>query len=147
MKFTKVFIFLSLFAMFVNAQTPFELSGVKSYYPVVELNSEKIDKKYKQLLLDMIVQTSTELGINTQNFSTRSLAFLVGFIGVGDTIALKIELMLGESAKRLDTKENIFVISYMSSRILVVEELESDLLDNAQELLYNFALQYKEDNL
>lgn len=147
MRLIKIFLFLSLFAAFANAQTPFELSGVKSYYPVVELNSDKIDKKYKQLLLDMIVETSEELNINTQNFSTRSLAFLISFIGVGDTIALKMELMLGENAKRLDTKESVFVISYMNSRIFVVEDLESDLLDNAQELLYNFAIQYKEDNL
>ncbi|MCK9454623.1 MAG: hypothetical protein WCY51_08100 [Sulfurimonas sp.] len=147
MKFIKTSIFLSLFALFANAQTPFELSGVKSYYPVVELNSDRIDKKYKQILLDMIVETSEELEINTQNFSTRSLAFLISYIGVGDTIALKIELMLGENAKRLDTKDNIFVISYMSSRILVVEDLEFDLLETAQELLYNFAQQYKDDNL
>ncbi|MCW8896228.1 MAG: hypothetical protein OQK48_03845 [Sulfurimonas sp.] len=147
MKSIKIFVFLSIFAMFANAQTPFELNGVKSYYPVVELNSDKIDKKYKQILLDMIVQTSTELEINTQNFSTRSLAFLISYIGVGDTIALKIELMLGENATRLDTKDNIFVISYMSSRILVVEDLESDLLETAEELLHNFALQYKDDNL
>lgn len=147
MKFIKTSIFLSLFALFANAQTPFELSGVKSYYPVVELNSDRIDKKYKQILLDMIVETSEELEINTQNFSTRSLAFLISYIGVGDTIALKIELMLGENANRLDTKDNIFVISYMSSRILVVEDLEFDLLETAQELLYNFAQQYKDDNL
>lgn len=147
MKSTKILIFLSLFAIFANAQTPFELSGVKSYYPVVELNSDKIDKKYKQIILDMIIDTSKELEINTENFSTRSLAFLISYIGVGDTIALKIELMLGENATRLDTKENIFVISYMSSRILVVEDLEFDLLETAQELLYNFAQQYKDDNL
>jgi hypothetical protein len=129
------------------AQTPFVLTGVKSYYPVVEINSDKIDPKYKQIILDMMIKKSTELKIDTKNFSSRSLAYLIGFVSVGDTIALKIELMLGENAIRVDTKEEIFVISYMSSRTFVPEELGSELLDSAEEMLDAFVLQYKEDNL
>jgi hypothetical protein len=129
------------------AQTPFVLTGVKSYYPVVEINSDKIDPKYKQIILDMMIKKSTELKIDTKNFSSRSLAYLIGFVSVGDAIALKIELMLGENVIRVDTKEEIFVISYMSSRTFVPEELGSDLLDSAEEMLDAFVLQYKEDNL
>lgn len=147
MKFIKITLFLSLFTSFVYAQTPFILSGVKSYYPVVEINSDKIDPKYKELLVDMIVNKSKKIGVETKNFSSRSLAFLVSFIGVGDEIALKIELLLGENVIRVDTKEEIFVISYMSSRIFLPEELGSELLDNAEEMLDTFISQYKEDNL
>ncbi len=147
MKKLKFILSSLLLASFLQAQTPFVLTGVDSYYPVVEINTDKIDMKYKQILLDMIVQKSDELGIDTQNFSSRSLAFLISFIGVGDTIALKMELMLGESVIRQDTKEEVFVVSYMNGRVFVPEELEDELLDNAEELLYIFEMQYKEDNL
>lgn len=144
-------IFITLFLLFfvssLSAQTPFMLTGIKSYYPVVELNTDKIDIKYQEQILDMLIKKSQKLGIETKNFSSRSLAFLIGFIGVGDTLALKIELMLGENAIRLDTKESVFVISYMNSRIFVPQELEEELIDNAEELLDMFEAQYKEDNL
>jgi len=135
------------FISHVEAQTPFTLTGIKSYYPVVELNTDKIDTKYKEQILDMLIKKSTKLGIETKNFSSRSLAFLISFIGVGDTLALKMELMLGENAMRLDTKEEVFVISYMNGRIFVPQELEEQLIDNAEELLDMFEAQYKEDNL
>lgn len=147
MKIFKTILFLSLFVSSIWAQTPFVLTGVKSYYPVVELNTDKIDASYKKRILDMLVQKSTELGVETKNFSTRSLAFLISYIGVGDTLALKIELMLGESAMRLDTKEEIFVLSYLNGRIFVPEDAEEELLEHAEELLEIFAAQYKEDNL
>jgi hypothetical protein len=147
MKTFKLFLFLSVFTSLMYAQTPFVLTGVKSYYPVVEINSDKIDPKYRQIILDMMIKKSTELKIDTKNFSSRSLAYLIGFVSVGDAIALKIELMLGENVIRVDTKEEIFVISYMSNRTFVPEELGSELLDSAEEMLDAFVLQYKEDNL
>ncbi|ABB43448.1 hypothetical protein Suden_0167 [Sulfurimonas denitrificans DSM 1251] len=148
-KFKTIFVtlFFLFFASHVGAQTPFTLSGVKSYYPVVELNTDKIDIKYKEKILEMLIKKSQKLGIETKNFSSRSLAFLIGFIGIGDTLALKMELMVGENAMRLDTKESVFVISYMNSRIFVPQELEEELIDNAEELLDMFEAQYKEDNL
>ena len=146
MKKTALF-FLLLISSLLHADTPFDLSGIKSYYPVVRINSDKIDAKYKQILLNMIIKESEKLGINTNNFSSRSLAYLLSFTSVGDVIALKMDLLLGENAIRVDTKEEVFVVSYMSSRTFVVEELESDLIDNAEELLEAFTAQYKEDNL
>lgn len=147
MKLFKAFFLFFFFVFSLEAQTPFVLTGVQSYYPVVELNTDKIDAKYKELLLDMLVQKSKELGIKTKNFSSRSLAFLVSYIGVGDTLALKLELMLGESVMRLDTKEEIFVLSYMNARIFVPEDPQEELLEQAEELLEIFGAQYKEDNL
>lgn len=108
MKTVKIFLLLSILTASIYAQTPFVLSGVKSYYPVVEINTDKIDTKYKQIILDM---------------------------------------MVGENAIRLDTKEEIFVVSYMSNRIFIPEDVEDDLLSNAEELLEMFAAQYNEDNL
>jgi len=147
MNLFKTVLFLSLFASSIWAQTPFVLTGVKSYYPVVELNTDKIDVSYKKRILDMLVQKSAELRVETKDFSTRSLAFLISYIGVDDTLALKVELMLGESAIRLDTKEEIFVLSYINSRIFVPDNPGEELLEHAEELLDIFAAQYKEDNL
>lgn len=147
MKIFKTMLFLFMFASSIWAQTPFVLTGIKSYYPVVELNTDKIDVKQKQKILDMVVQKSANLGVETKNFSTRSLAFLISYIGVGDTLALKIELMLGESVMRLDTKEEVFVLSYLNGRIFVPENSDEELLEQAEELLDIFAAQYKEDNL
>lgn len=147
MKIFKTILFLSLFSSSIWAQTPFVLTGVKSYYPVVELNTDKIDASYKKRILDMVIEKSTELGVETKNFSTRSLAFLISYIGVDDTLALKVELMLGESAMRLDTKEEIFVLSYINTHIFVPYNPGEELLEHAEELLDIFAAQYKEDNL
>lgn len=146
MKKFKIAVLIMLLAATLSANTPFDLSGVKSYYPVVEINSERIDAKYKNILLSMIKDTSGELSIDTDNFSSRSLAFLVSYIGVGDTLAIKLELMLGETMLRIDTKDNVFVVSYMSSRIFVPED-DEELIDNAESMLEAFATQYKEDNL
>jgi hypothetical protein len=147
MRIFQSLLILFLLKSFLYAQTPFVLSGVRSYYPVVEITSDKIDPKYKQIILDMVIKRSKDLKIETKNFSSRSLAYIISFIGVGDSIALKIELMLGENAIRVDTKEEIFVISYINSRIFVPEELGTELLENSEELLDIFTAQYKEDNL
>lgn len=146
MKKFKITLILLLLVTFSYAQTPFDLGGVKSYYPVVEINTQRIDTKYKNILLNMIKETSKELCINTENFSSRSLAFLVSYIGVGDELAIKLELMLGETMKRNDTKEDVFVLSYLNGSIFVPEDKE-ELLEKAESLLESFADQYKEDNL
>ncbi|MFA5461350.1 MAG: hypothetical protein WC274_04650 [Sulfurimonas sp.] len=148
-RFKSIFIalFFICFIPSINAQTPFTLTGIKSYYPVVEFNTDKIDTKYKEQILNMLIEKSAELGVETKNFSTRSLALIVSYIGVGDTLALKMELLVGENVMRLDTKEEIFVLSYINSRIFVPEELEEELLEHAEELLDMFVAQYKEDNL
>lgn len=146
MKRFKITFTLLFLATFSQAQTPFDLAAVKSYYPVVEINTDRIDAKYKNILLNMIIETSKELSIDTDNYSSRSLAFLVSYIGVGDELAIKIQLMLGETMTRLDTQENVFVVSYMNGRIFVPED-EDELVDKAESLLESFADQYKEDNL
>lgn len=147
MKTIKLAILLSIFTSFLYAQTPFMLTGIKSYYPVVEINSNKIDKKYKKIILESLIEISNELTINTKNFSSRSLTFLINYISVGDTLALKVALVMGEDMVRTDTKEEVFVLSYINTRIFIVEDIEEDLIDNVEELLEEFSQQYIEDNL
>jgi len=145
MKFFTLFLSLCL-SLPLFAQSPYILTGVNSYYPVVEINSDSIDMKYKALIKKMIVEKSNELGISTQNFSTRSLAVLINYISVGDTRALKVSLMLAEDAMRLDTKEDVFVLSYVDTKIFVVTDLEEELPDTIEDMLDTFGEQYKEDN-
>lgn len=147
MKLLRNIILLLMFSQLAVAQTPFILTGVKSYYPVVEINTNKIDPKYRDVLLDMIIDMSKGLSINTQNFSSRSLAFLIRQIKMGEETALKMDLLLGEDAMRLDTKEEVFVVSYMSSRLFAPKDIEKEIVSNAKSLLDAFAAQYKEDNL
>lgn len=147
MKIIKAVLFISVLATLLYAKSPFTLTGVKSYYPVVELHSEKIDKKYKKIVLDLLIEMSNELGVETKNFSSRSLTFLINYISVGDILALKVSLVLGEDVMRLDTKDEIFVLAYAKSRIFVVENIEEDLIYNVEDLLEEFAEQYREDQL
>jgi len=142
----KKLFFLILIMSSLQAQSPYILTGVKYYYPVVEINTDKIDVKYKSIIKDMIIKKSKEFEINTDNYSSRSLAFLMNYISVGDTIALKLSLMLAEDATRLDTKEDIFVLSYVNTKIFVVEDIDEELVDNVDDMLEEFFEQYKEDN-
>ena len=52
MKKFKIALVLLLLTTFSYAQTPFNLRGVKSYYTVVEINTDRIDAKYKNILLN-----------------------------------------------------------------------------------------------
>lgn len=145
MKFAKLLLVICL-SIPLFAQSPYILTGVKSYYPVVEINSDNIDVKYKTMIKKMIIEKSDELGISTKNFSTRSLAILINYISVGDTLALKVSLMLAEDAMRLDTKEEVFVLSYVSTKIFVVSDMDEELPDVIEDMLDTFGEQYKEDN-
>jgi len=145
MKFAKLLLVICL-SIPLFAQSPYILTGVKSYYPVVEINSDNIDVKYKTMIKKMIIEKSDELGISTKNFSTRSLAILINYISVGDTLALKVSLMLAEDAMRLDTQEEVFVLSYVSTKIFVVTDMDEELPDVIEDMLDTFGEQYKEDN-
>ncbi|MBD3789592.1 MAG: thioredoxin family protein [Campylobacterales bacterium] len=128
------------------AQSPFVLTGVKQYAPVISIETDKVDPKIKSEILESMGETSKELGITTKSDSPRALAFIIKRISVGDTIALKMDLVMGENLQRAEDKEQIFVLSYMDTHIFVPEEMEDDVMDNADEMLETFARQYEEDN-
>ena len=54
--------------------------------------------------------------------------------------------MLAEDAMRLDTKEEVFVLSYVSTKIFVVTDMDEELPDVIEDMLDTFGEQYKEDN-
>ncbi|MDQ1325470.1 MAG: hypothetical protein QG564_594 [Campylobacterota bacterium] len=128
------------------AQSPFILTGLKSYTPVVAIEAGKADKKIKSMILEEMEEMSKELGIDTKGDTSRAFAFDIKRIGVGEMIALKVDLLVGENLQRPEGKEQLFAISYMDTHIFVPEDLEEDLMDTVDEMLIKFASQYKEDN-
>jgi len=145
MKLLKLLLLIFL-STSLYGQSPYILTGVKAFYPVVEINTDKIDTKYKQEILDLIKDQAKIYDINTKNYSTTSLAVLINYVSVGDTIALKVVLVVGEEVMRKETKEDVFALTYNASRLFVVDNIDEDLMDNVEDLLDEFFEQYKEDN-
>ncbi|GEM_PF-528253 len=130
----------------VWAQSPFVLTGLKSYTPVVAIESGKVDKKIKPMILEEMERISKELGIDTKNDTSRAFAFDIKRISVGETIAIKVDLMVSENLQRPQEREQLFVLSYADTHVFVPEDLEEDLMDAVDEMLAKFASQYEEDN-
>jgi thiol-disulfide isomerase/thioredoxin len=70
---------------------------------------------------------------------------------MGDTIGLKIELVLGEYVLRKGATQRVFGITYIETRLLAPdfkdeEDVDDQLADAVEEMLETFKLQYQEDN-
>jgi thiol-disulfide isomerase/thioredoxin len=130
----------------MNAQSFYVLTGVKNYDPIVVNMTTSVDIKYNAEIKELMQTMSKELNIDTKGHPSRVLAFIITNFSVGDTVALKLDLELGEYMQRSDTKEKIFALTYVDTRMFKPEELEEDLIDNIEEMLEKFALQYKDDN-
>ena len=144
-KFT--LLLLTLFSTSVLfAQSFFVLTGLKSYDPVVSLALPKVSKEVKPEIMQMMQTMSKTLGVDTAHHSSRALAFDIKNFSVGATIAIKMDLIMGETVLREDDKEQVYALSYLDSRMFVPDELDDDIIDNAEEMLEKFLLQYQEDN-
>jgi thiol-disulfide isomerase/thioredoxin len=128
------------------AQSPFVLTGLKSYTPVVAIEAGKVDKKIKSMILEEMETTSKELGIDTKSDTSLAFAFDIKRISIGETVALKVDLMVSENLQHPKTKEHLFVLLYIDTHIFVPEDLEEELMDAVDEMLTKFASQYEEDN-
>jgi len=140
-----VLLLLTLF-VFANAQTPYTLAHYKSVYPVVEIFTDKVPVKYKQEILKIMKEYTSEMKINTEGFSDRALGIIVTRVAVGETLILKVELLVGEDVKRLDDGEETFALTYQKIDIIEVDNLHEDLIDSVEYLLEEFKEQYIEDN-
>ena len=134
----------------INAQTFFVLSGVDSYDPVVANMSTKT-QKYSADIKSLMKSMSKELGIDTQGHPSRVLVFVITDISVGDTVALKVDLELGEYVQRKGGKKRIFGITYSETKLLAPDfsdedDVDDQLADAVEEMLEKFRVQYKEDN-
>ncbi len=135
---------LLIFSLYAYGDSFYSLSGVKhfSYYISVPKEDKKLKIKVKKLMQFM----SKELGIKQEGKSSRILVFIIKNFSVGDTVAVKMTLELAEYAKRVDTKEQVFVLSYVDEILFQPEDFEEDILENAEDMLDKFSMQYKDDN-
>jgi len=140
-----IIILLSCF-LFASAQSPFILTKFQSFYPVVEIYTDKVPPKYKEEIKKIMKEYAKEMGISVEGYSPRPLAIVVSRVAVGNRLVLKVQLLLGEEVKRLDDGEEVFALTYQKEDIFEVDNLQEDLIDSVEYLLEDFKDQYIEDN-
>ncbi len=147
MKTIKLFLFMLLTSLTLQAQSFYSLTGVDSYDPLV-INSVKDAVKYNKDIKTLMTAMSNELGIDTKGHPSRVLVFVIKRFSVGDSIGIKVALELGEYVQRKGSKAEVFAITYKNSQIITPGEnsLEDQLSDSIEELLEAFRLQHIEDN-
>jgi thiol-disulfide isomerase/thioredoxin len=147
MKIVKILL-LSLFPIFfLNAQSFYSLTAVDSYDQIV-INAVPKTKQFNKDIKTLMTSMSNELGIDTKGHSSRVLVFVLKRFSVGESIAIKVKLELGEYVKRKGYKTDVFAVTYMASQMITPndEALEDQLADSVEELLESFRLQHIEDN-
>jgi len=143
----KKYILLTLiFPIFLMAQTPFILTGIKKVYPMVEINTKAVPQSYKQDFIDKLTKTTKKLHIDTTGYSHRPLVIQITTSNVADTTVYKTVLIMGEEMKRLDDDEEVFAITYQMSDEIETDDLKEELYESVDFLLEQFSDQYIEDN-
>lgn len=142
---TKALFLIVLFSTFLYAKTPFTLTGIKELYPVVEVHTEYVPDQYVQIIMQKVKTHMDTLGVNTKNFSDRSIAILVSGFSVSDEPVLQVKLLIGDEVKRSDGEE-VFAMIYANEDIFEIIKLEDQLPEAIENLLEQFDEQYKEDN-
>ncbi len=126
----------------------FSLTDVKKVYPIVEIKGKTIPKEFKQTVSDELNTTIKALKIDGTGFDQRALAILIGESYIKDITLIKMQLIVSEQTKRLDSDTLAFALTYQNQKefILNNDDLEDDLEDNLDELLEEFKAQYEDDN-
>jgi hypothetical protein len=141
----KVLFLMLLFSTLVYAKTPFTLTGIKELYPVVEVQTEYVPQQYAQIISQKVKTHMDALGVNTKNFSDRSIAILISGFSVEGEPVLHVKLLIGDEVKRSDGEE-VFAMIYANEDIFEVIKLEDQLPQAIENLLEQFDEQYEEDN-
>lgn len=142
---------LSLSAL-LNAESFFVLNNIKKVYPVIEIQTDKIDQSYKTTIRSTMDETLRELGIDSSGYDPRSLALLVSHSYAGETLLIHTELVIGEELRRLDDGEKVFGLTYQDREHFAVadindtESINEGVEDSIDNLLSRFADQYRDDN-
>jgi len=97
------------------AQSPFTLTALKSYTPVVAIDAGNIDKSIKSEILEEMEAVSKEIGIDTKSDTSRAFAFDIRRISIGELIAIKVDLMVSENLQHPKSNEPLFVLSYLDT--------------------------------
>lgn len=146
----RFFILALLTSLSLHAQSFYVLSGVDSYDPIVANMSPKT-QKYSEDIKSLMQSMSKELGVNTSGHPSRVLVFVITDISVGDTVALKVDLQLGEYVLRKGNEQAVFALTYEDTRLIAPDfknedDVDDQLADVTEEMLETFKLQYQEDN-
>ncbi len=136
---------IALCNLFAYAKTPFTLTGIQELYPVVEIHTEYVPQSYVAIIMEKIKVRMQALGVNTKNFSDRSIAVLISGFSVSDEAVLHVKLLIGDEVKRSDGEE-VFAMIYANEEIFEVITLEDQLPQSIDALLEEFSEQYKEEN-
>ena len=132
------------------AQSFYVLTGVDTYDAVV-VNMSPKTAKYKADIESLMQSMSKEIGVNIEGHPSRGLFFVIADISMGDTIGLKVELVLGEYVLREGSTQPVFGVTYMETRRIAPdfkdeEDVDDQLADAVEEMLESFKLQHQEDN-
>ncbi len=131
----------------LSAGTMYTLSGIDKIYPVVEIGGKKVHQKYKSVIMAQLKETADALGLDTEGYDPRSLALLVNELYIGNSVVIKVRLVIGEEVKRLDSGEKTFALTYEDAvHFTADEDIEEHLEDALDELLARFSEQYGEEN-
>jgi hypothetical protein len=136
----------------LNAESFFVLNNIKKVYPVIEIQTDKIDQSYKTEIRDTMDETLKELGIDSSGYDPRSLALIVYHAYAGETLMIQTELIIGEELRRLDDGEKVFGLTYQDREHFAVrdindtESIQEGVEDSVDAILSRFAEQYRDDN-
>jgi len=142
----RIFLLLLFIASLAQASTPFLLTKIPSIYPLVEIYSKQVPKKYIEIIKKEIIKTAHELEIKSDGFSARPLTFFITDLPVDDKKMVKVALMMGEEVKRLDDNEVVFAFTYLNVDIVDADDEDFDIMESVDFLLEEFKDQYREDN-
>lgn len=147
-------IFKVLFLMLIIDSTlysgsVFTLSGIKKVHPIVKINTKKIPKNYKKMILQEIKINLDDLKINYTDHNKRIFTILVNSYEVGNSSIIDVELRICEQVKRINLDGKSFAVTYISKEYFLLnkdDDLE-DLFEDALDTLLNrFSEQYEEEN-
>ena len=132
------------------AQSFYVLSEVDTYDAVV-VNMSPKTAKYSADIKSLMQSMSKEIGVNIEGHPSRGLFFIISDTSLGDTIGLKVELVLGEYVLREGSTQPVFGVTYMETRLIAPdfkdeEDVDDQLADAVEEMLESFKLQHQEDN-
>ena len=147
---TPLLLLLSLITPFIlSAESMFSLSGITKVYPVIEISGKNVPKASKEMISELLLEMTDELGLDTKGYDQRSLAVVVNETYVAKETLINVRLLIGEQVKRLEQNEKSFAITYDSVEHIIYRpgmDLDEALEDAMDALLSKFAEQYREEN-
>jgi thiol-disulfide isomerase/thioredoxin len=146
----KKFITVLMMSAWLYAESFYSVEGIKSYDLLVVNNSSK-SKPYSEEILELMRESSKEMGVEVSKKTSTILAVLIRDIALGEQVGWRVDLQLGEYVERKSIGRDLFALTYEATRLLApnfseVEESKEVLIESVEELLEAFVEQYAIDN-